>query len=91
MDGQLNDPRLGKLAGQLDEARLNRLAESPNAQRFFDAKRGNINVIQEVDGQLLRITTAADKFEIISVGPIRARNVTNSVSNGRFVPIGGGQ
>jgi RHS repeat-associated protein len=88
--GQLDDARLGKLAGQLDETRLNQLVESPGAQRFFDANTGNINIIQEVDGQLLRITTAADKFEIISVGPIRARNVSNSVSSGRFVPIGGG-
>lgn len=91
MAGQLNDSRLGKLAGQLDEARLNRLAESLVTQRFFDANTGNISIIQEVDGQLLRITTTADKFEIISVGPIRARNVTNSVSSGRFVRIGGGQ
>ena len=31
-----------------------------------------INVIQELDGHLIRITTPADAFRIISVGPIRA-------------------
>lgn len=41
------------------------------------------------DDVLLRITTASDEFKIISVGPIRPNQVTNGVTNGRFVPIGG--
>ncbi|BAC88152.1 polymorphic toxin-type HINT domain-containing protein [Gloeobacter violaceus] len=92
---QLKDKRLGGLAGQLTEERLNRLINEPGARRFLDAgpinvspfDKPNINVIQEVQGRLLRITVASDKFEIISVGPIRERNIINSIRSGRYVPF----
>ncbi|MFM7537147.1 MAG: hypothetical protein ACKO91_15320 [Acidimicrobiales bacterium] len=87
--GQLDDVRLGSLRGQLGPDDLQRLVNAPGAQRYFDTATGNINVIQQVDDVLLRITTASDEFKIISVGPIRPNQVTNGVTNGRFVPIGG--
>jgi RHS repeat-associated protein len=87
--GQLDDVRLGSLRGQLGPDDLQRLVNAPGAQRYYDTATGNINVIQQVDDVLLRITTASDEFKIISVGPIRPNQVTNDVTNGRFVPIGG--
>lgn len=87
--GQLDDVRLGSLRGQLGPDDLQRLVNAPGAQRYYDTATGNINVIQQVDDVLLRITTASDEFKIISVGPIRPNQVTNGVTNGRFVPIGG--
>jgi hypothetical protein len=69
------------------------LVDSPQivrAQYLYDARTGNINVIQEVDGVLLRITSASDESKIISVGPIRANQVTNLIKRGDFIPIGGG-
>ena len=87
--GQLDDVRLGSLRGQLGADDLQRLVNAPGAQRYYDTATGNINVIQQVDDVLLRITTASDEFKIISVGPIRPNQVTNGVTNGRFVPIGG--
>lgn len=36
---------------------------------------------------MLRITIPANEFRIISVGPIQERNVINSITNGRFIPI----
>lgn len=87
--GQLDDVRLGSLRGQLGPDDLQRLVNAPGAQRYYDNATGNINVIQQVDDVLLRITTASDEFKIISVGPIRPNQVTNGVTNGRFVPIGG--
>lgn len=85
--GQLKDPRLGSLAGKLTPRQLQTLVNNPAAQRVLDARTGHINVIQEVSGRLLRITVPRDAFKIISVGPIRARNVANSIANGRFVPL----
>lgn len=87
---QLGDSRLGSLQGKLTNADLQRLVNEPGAQRLFDTASGNINVIQDVDGTLLRITVASDEFKIISVGPIRANGVANGIANGRFVPIGSG-
>lgn len=87
--GQLDDVRLGSLRGQLGPDDLQRLVNARGAQRYYDTATGNINVIQQVDDVLLRITTASDEFKIISVGPIRPNQVTNGVTNGRFVPIGG--
>lgn len=87
--GKLDDVRLGSLRGQLGPDDLQRLVNAPGAQRYYDTATGNINVIQQVDDVLLRITTASDEFKIISVGPIRPNQVTNGVTNGRFVPIGG--
>lgn len=43
--------------------------------------------MQELEGKLFRITTPSDEFKIISAGPIRERNLVNSVRNGRFKPI----
>ncbi len=84
---QLQDPRLGNLTGALDLQKLNDLANNPTAQILFDTATGNINIVQELNGVLLRITVPSDEFTIISVGPIRQRNITNSLSSGRFIPI----
>jgi hypothetical protein len=85
--GQLGDARLGRLAGRLTPDDLQRLANNPSAARYFDARTGNINVIQNVQGVTLRITTPRDAMRIISVGPIRARQVANRVSAGDFLPL----
>ena len=84
---QLNDSRLGSLAGKLDEAKLNQLLNSPNAQRFLDANSGHINIIQTVEDRLLRITVTRDEFKIISVGPIKANGITKGIENARFIPL----
>jgi hypothetical protein len=60
---QLVNPRLGQLAGRLTPGRLHELLSNPTAQRFLDVKSGHINVIQEVEGVLLRITTPRDACE----------------------------
>ena len=83
--GQLGNPRLGPLAGRLEPDDLQLLANAPSASRYLDARTGNINVIQSVQGVTLRITTPRDAMRIISVGPIRARQVTNRVAAGDFV------
>ena len=85
--GQLQDSRLGPLAGRLGPDDLQRLVQEPGAKRFFDTRTGNINVVQEVDGVLLRITTPRDAFKIISVGPIRQRQLENGIRSGRFGPM----
>jgi filamentous hemagglutinin len=69
---------------------LQRLAVNSKADFYYDVRSGNINVIQEVDGRLLRITTPSDVNKIISVGPIRANQVQNLIKRGAYVPIGGG-
>lgn len=84
---QLQDPRLGPLAGNLSPERLRELAVNPGAQRMLDSKSGYINVVQEVDGVLLRITRLNDTFRIISVGPIRPNGVVNWIASGRYVPL----
>ena len=84
---QLADPRLGNLAGKLDEALLNQLLNEPTARRFLDANSGHINIIQQVEDKLLRITVTRDEFKIISVGPIRANGLTNGIENARFIPL----
>ncbi len=84
--GQLSDSRLGSLAGKITPQRLHELVNNKAARRFFDTRTGNINVIQEIEGKLVRVTVAGDKFKIISVGPIRERNILNLIKNGGFVP-----
>jgi len=79
---------LGRLAGKLDIHSLNKLTNNPNAQFLFDSATGNINIVQNVDGKLLRLTVPRDTFKIISVGPIKERNLINSIANKRFIPIG---
>ncbi|MBU2075618.1 MAG: hypothetical protein KKE65_05375 [Actinobacteria bacterium] len=90
VSGQLNDPRLGALRGKLTSDDLQDLAHNPNANYLLDSATGNINVIQEVDGVILRITTPRDAFKIISVGRMRPSQVPNGLESGRFVPIGPG-
>ena len=84
--GQLNDPRLGNLQGRFGTDDLQALTTSPNATAYLDVRSGHINVIQEIDGVLLRIMTAADEFRIISVGRVRPAQLTN----GSIIPIGSG-
>ncbi len=81
------DPRLGNLAGKLDEVKLNTLLNAPGAQRFLDVNSGHINIIQQVEDKLLRITVTRDQFKIISVGPIRPNGLTNGIENARFIPL----
>lgn len=84
---QLKDARLGGLAGKLGVDNLQKLANNPSAKRFLDNRTGNINVIQEVEGKLLRITTPSDALKIISVGPIRPNQVANRIKAGDFTPL----
>jgi hypothetical protein len=84
---QLVDSRLGNIAGKLDEAKLNTLLNAPGAQRFLDANSGHINIIQQVEDKLLRITVTRDQFKVISVGPIRPSGLTNGIENARFIPL----
>jgi len=84
--GQLADARLGPLAGRISAERLQTLATNPNAMRYLDTASGHTNVVQLVEGRLLRITVA-DGSRIISVGPIQRNGFFNGVANGRFVPI----
>jgi len=79
---------MGPLQGKITPERLNELVNSPSARHIYDVRSGNINVIQEIDGKLMRITVAGDKFKVISVGPILERNIANLIKNGKFVPIG---
>jgi len=62
---QLDDPRLGDLAGKLTPDKLQELVNNSSAQRLLDTKSGNINVVQEVGGKLLRVTVPQDAFKII--------------------------
>lgn len=84
---QLNDPRMGQLAGKLDNQRLQNLANNPNAMRILDTRSGHINIIQEIDGKLFRITVPANEMKIISVGPICSNQVTNLINKGQFIPL----
>jgi RHS repeat-associated protein len=85
--GQLQDVRLGNLAGKMTSTDLQAFVNNPAARRLFDANTGHINVIQQVDSTLLRITVPRDAMKIISVGPIRANGVANGIANGRFIPL----
>jgi hypothetical protein len=78
---------MGRLQGKLTVDDLNRLVNNPNARVYWDARSNNINIIQEVDGKLLRITVARDKTQIISVGPLQERNITNSVGRGDWIDM----
>jgi hypothetical protein len=88
--GQLNDPRLGALRGKLSADDLQGLAHNPNATYLMDNATGHINVVQEVNGVILRITTPRDAFRIISVGRMRPNQIPNGLESGRFVDIGPG-
>lgn len=88
--GQLDDPRLGSLRGRLSSDDLQELAHSPNATYPMDNATGHINVVQEIDGVILRITTPRDAFRIISVGRMRPSQIPNGLESGRFVDIGPG-
>jgi hypothetical protein len=86
--GQLEDPRLGPLAGKITPDQLQGLANNPNALKFLDTATGNTNIMQVTEGRLLRITTAADEpTKIISVGPMQRNGLFNGISNGRFEPV----
>lgn len=88
--GQLDDPRLGVLRGKLSEAEIQDLAHNPTATYLMDYSTGNINVVQEVEGVLLRITVPRDALKIISVGRLRPNQLRNGLENGRFGDIGSG-
>lgn len=65
---QLDDVRMGPLQGQLTPDDLQGLINDASALRVVNASSGHISVIQEVDGVLLRITTAADEFKYDVLG-----------------------
>ena len=63
------------------------IVESPASQKLVDnLNNGNINVIQDVGGKLVRITLDPSGQRIISAGYVQARNVANSIASGRFTP-----
>jgi len=63
------------------------IVESPTSQKLVDnLNGGNINVIQDVGGKLVRITLDPSGQRIISAGYIQARNITNGIASGRFTP-----
>ncbi|MFV8799793.1 hypothetical protein ACNSO8_14390 [Yersinia sp. LJYL362] len=64
---------------------INLIGEIGN--QVYDARSGHINVIQSVDGKLLRITVPNNEMKIISVGPIRPNQVKNLIEKGFFVPL----
>ncbi|EOA2915272.1 hypothetical protein WFK62_01435 [Yersinia enterocolitica] len=78
---------MGSLSGKLNAAELQKLANNPAEVRVYDARSGHINVIQSVDGKLLRITVTNNEMKIISVGPIRPNQVKNLIEKGSFVPL----
>ncbi|MGB7160472.1 MAG: RHS repeat-associated core domain-containing protein [Tepidisphaeraceae bacterium] len=88
-----NPGSLGPWANQLTPNMLRQLAVNPTAQRFVDqANNGRVQVIQRLpglsNGQLFRITF--DHIEVdkmISIGQLRATQVAQWVSNGRYVSI----
>ncbi|WP_417820305.1 hemagglutinin repeat-containing protein [Terasakiella sp.] len=84
---QLNDQRMGSLRGKLSNDDLQRLVNTPNATRVLDNRSGHINVIQEIEGKIIRITVPRDSFKIISVGPIRENQVKNLINKGDFTPL----
>ncbi|MBK6781926.1 MAG: RHS repeat-associated core domain-containing protein [Gemmatimonadetes bacterium] len=91
--GQLNDPRLGNLAGRLTQGDIANLLANPGAQRMLDVSpvaRGygpSINVVQDVAGVMLRITVSSTEMRVYSVGPIGPNAVTNGIARGRFFPL----
>ena len=84
---KLMDSRLGSLAGKITPQRLHELVNNNSARRFIDVRSGNINIVQEIEGKLVRLTVAGDKFKVISIGPIRERNIINLIRAGGFVPL----
>ncbi len=88
VEKQLIDSRMGSLAGKIDMDFLGKLLKSKKAQFLYDNGTGHVNIINQVNGKLIRITVLRNEFKIISVGPIKARNVAHSIEKGRFTPIG---
>jgi RHS repeat-associated protein len=77
--------KLQKLGISVEQA--NAIVRSPASQKLIDnANGGNINVIQEVGGKLVRVTTDPTGQRIISAGIVRANSITNGIANGRFTP-----
>jgi RHS repeat-associated protein len=76
--------KLRNLGISLEQA--NAIVQSPTSQKLIDnANGGNINVIQEVGGKLVRVTLDPTGQRIISAGIVRANQITNGIANGRFV------
>jgi RHS repeat-associated protein len=77
--------KLQKLGISVEAA--NEIVASPESQKLVDNLRdGNINVVKEVGGQLVRITLNPGGTRIISAGLVRANQIANGIANGRFVP-----
>ena len=57
---------------------------------YLDNKTGNINIFAERTGGsgYLRMTLNPEMTRVISAGLNQVRNVTNGISNGRFVELG---
>ena len=87
---QLDDPRLGAFTSELNPEALQDLAHNPRAQYMMDTVSGHVNIVQEIDGVLLRLTTESDELKIIPVGRMRPSQLRNGLSQGRFVVIGSG-
>jgi hypothetical protein len=88
VEGQLKDPsHMGNLAGKLTPKDIQNLSVNPGADRYFDVRTGNINVINNVDGATLRITVPRDTMRIISVGRERPNHIQNIMQRGDWVPL----
>jgi hypothetical protein len=83
--GQLQDRFSGVV--KIDKRKMLELLENPSAQRLFDTKSNHINVIQEIQGKLVRITVLKDEFKVISTGIMKQNGLKNGITKGRFIPL----
>ena len=72
---------------KIDKRKMLELLENPSAQRLFDTKSNHINVIQEIQGKLVRITVLKDEFKVISTGIMKQNGLKNGITKGRFIPL----
>lgn len=79
--------KLEKIGISLNTA--NAIIQNPASQKLIDNapnNAGNINVIQEIGGKLIRITMDPTGQRIISAGIVKANSITNGIASGRFTP-----
>ena len=75
--------KLQKIGLTLQQA--NAIVQNPATQKLIDnANDGNINCLQQLGDNIIRITTDPTGQRIISAGYVRANSVVNGIANGRF-------
>lgn len=88
---QLQDPRLGSLAGKINLEKILELAHNPKANFFLDKNTGHVNVIQKINdipNKFLRITVIRNEQKIISVGVVRETSLLQYTTNSaRYIEI----